>query len=192
MAFIDSGIHKNILQKQTNSPEVTKSDMAKAKPPSKHSRAARRAASPSLDLDKSLTSLPRAENTPMQRESILADRANAGVTKKQAKPRNRSRTQRLRQQKGQDRAEAVLDQLEIKVAKSKNRAKTVKNRRAEWSDLNGKAAKFDALAEADNGDDDAMVDAPVTSSKPKANPAHVTQNVTVEEHAPIDEDDEID
>ncbi|KAL4920574.1 ribosome biogenesis protein Alb1 [Aspergillus aurantiobrunneus] len=103
--------------------------MAKARPLSKHSRAARRAASPSLDLDKSLTSLPRAEDTVMQRESVLADRAKAGVSKKQTKPKAKSRAQRLRQQKGMDRAEAVLDQLEIKVAKSNNRAKTVKSRR---------------------------------------------------------------
>ncbi|KAL4939709.1 hypothetical protein BDV06DRAFT_198307 [Aspergillus oleicola] len=166
--------------------------MAKAKPPSKHSRAARREASPSLDLDKSLTNLPRAENTPIQRESILADRANAGVTKRQSKPRNKSRMQRLRQQKGQDRAEAVMDQLEIKVAKSNNRAKMVKNRRAEWEDLNGKATKFDALAalaETDTGDDDAMVDAP--TSKSKTSNVHVTQDPEVEEHVLLNEDDEI-
>ncbi|KAL4998669.1 Alb1-domain-containing protein [Aspergillus recurvatus] len=165
--------------------------MAKARPPSKHSRAARRAASPSLDLDKSLTNLPRAENTPLQRESILADRANAGVSKKQSKPKARSRSQRLRQQKGIERAEAVMDRHEIKVAKSSQRAKAVKNRRADWSDLNGKASKFEVLAEADNGDDDAMVDVPAASSKPKTRPAQVTQKPVVDEHAPIDEDDEI-
>ncbi|KAL4802167.1 Alb1-domain-containing protein [Aspergillus unguis] len=161
--------------------------MAKARTVSKHSRAARRAASPSLDLDKSLTNLPRAEDTPIQRESVLMDRANAGVTKKQSKPKPKSRAQKLRQQKGMDRAEAIMDQHEIKVAKSNNRAKAVKNRRAEWSELNGKAAKFEALAEAVNDDDDAMVDA--TESKPKSRT--VTQNIAVEEHAPADEDEEI-
>lgn len=65
----------------------------------------------------------------MQRESILADRANAGVSKKQSKPKAKSRAQRLRQQKGMDKAEAIMDQLEIKVAKSENRAKAVKSRR---------------------------------------------------------------
>ncbi|OJJ61803.1 hypothetical protein ASPSYDRAFT_75810 [Aspergillus sydowii CBS 593.65] len=167
--------------------------MAKARTVSKHSRAARRAASPSLDLDKSLTSLPRAENTPMQRESILADRANAGVSKKQSKAKAKSRAQRLRQQKGMDRAEAIMDQLEIKVAKSENRAKTVKSRRAEWSDLNGKATKFEALAEAgSNDDDDAMADVSTATgnkAKPRQEPA--TQNVAVDEHAPVDEYDEI-
>ncbi|OJI95902.1 hypothetical protein ASPVEDRAFT_48190 [Aspergillus versicolor CBS 583.65] len=167
--------------------------MAKARNVSKHSRAARRAASPSLDLDKSLTSLPRVENTPMQRESILADRANAGVSKKQSKPKAKSRAQRLRQQKGIDKAEAIMDQLEIKVAKSENRAKAVKSRRAEWTDLNGKASKFEALAEAgSNDDDDAMVDVSTAAgnrSKSREEPA--TQNVVVDEHAPVDEDDEI-
>lgn len=64
----------------------------------------------------------------MQRESILADRANAGVSKKQSKPKAKSRAQRLRQQKGMDKAEAIMDQLEIKVSKSETRAKTIKSR----------------------------------------------------------------
>ncbi|BCS19404.1 Alb1 domain-containing protein [Aspergillus puulaauensis] len=167
--------------------------MAKARTVSKHSRAARRAASPSLDLDKSLTSLARAENTPMQRESILADRANAGVSKKQSNPKSKSRAQRLRQQKGMDKAEAIMDQLEIKVSKSETRAKTIKSRSAEWSDLNGKATKFDALAEAgSNDDDDAMADASTaTGNKPKSRQEPATQNVAMDEHAPVDEDDEI-
>ncbi|KAL4887286.1 Alb1-domain-containing protein [Aspergillus karnatakaensis] len=167
--------------------------MAKSRPQSKHSRAARRAASPSLDLDKSLASLPRAEKTELHRESILTDRANAGVTKKQSKPRAKSRAQRQRQQKGMEKAEAILDQLEKKVAGSVTRAKAVKSRAADWSDLNEKASKFAALAEANNDDDNAMVDASTahTSSKPKTRSAPVTQNSVVDEHAPIDEDDEI-
>ncbi|KAL2826506.1 Alb1-domain-containing protein [Aspergillus cavernicola] len=167
--------------------------MAKAKPQSKHSRAARRAASPSVDLDKSLTSLPRAEKTELHRESILADRANAGVSKKQSKPKAASRSQRLRQQKGMERAEAVLNQLEIKVAKSVNRAKAVKSRSGEWSDLNEKASKFHALAEAGDDDDDAMVDASTapTRSKPVTRSAHAAQNLAVNEHAAIEEDEEI-
>lgn len=40
-----------------------------------------------------------------------------------------TKAQRLRQQKGMDRAEAVMDQLEIKKAKSLNRAKSIKERR---------------------------------------------------------------
>ncbi|KAL2838828.1 Alb1-domain-containing protein [Aspergillus pseudoustus] len=167
--------------------------MAKAKPQSKHSRAARRAASPSLDLDKSLTSLPRAEKTELHRESILSDRANAGISKKQSKPKAKSRAQRQRQQKGIERAEAIMDQHEIKLAKSNSRAKAVKNRRADWSDLNEKATKFDLLAAAENDDGDAMVDASaaLAKSKRETRSAQVTQASAVDEHAPIDEDEEI-
>jgi vacuolar-type H+-ATPase subunit I/STV1 len=93
------------------------------------SRAARRAASPSLDLDKSLTSLPRAESPTEQKPSVLADRANSGIQKKQKKNDKVSRAQRLRQQKGMDRAEAVMDQLEIKKAKSFARARVIDSRR---------------------------------------------------------------
>ncbi|KAL2865106.1 Alb1 domain-containing protein [Aspergillus lucknowensis] len=166
--------------------------MAKAKAPSKHSRAARRAASPSLDIDKSLTSLPRAEKTVLHRESILTDRANSGISKKQSKPKVKSRAQRLRQQKGIDRAEAVMDQHEVKVAKSVNRAKTVKSRRADWSDLNGKATKFEDLAAGDN-DDDTMVDtsAAPTQGTRESRPAGVMQAPVADEHAPIEEDEEI-
>ena len=63
------------------------------------------------------------------RESVLADRANAGVSKKQSKPKAKSKAQRQRQQKGLERAEIVMDQLEVKVAGSVKRGKTVKARR---------------------------------------------------------------
>lgn len=96
---------------------------------SRHSRAARREVSPSVDVDKSLRSAPRAESTVIQRESVLSERANAGVTKKQLKPKALSRAQRQRQQKGMERAEMVMDQLEKKVDNSVNRGKSVKARR---------------------------------------------------------------
>ncbi|KAJ5328337.1 hypothetical protein N7452_008727 [Penicillium brevicompactum] len=131
------------------------------------SRAARRAASPSMDLDKSVTSLPRAESPTAQGPAVLADRANAGVMKKQKKKNDKvSRAQRLRQQKGMDRAEAVLDQLEIKKAKSFARARVVDGRRADWDETNRKASAFATLQqndvdEEDDEDDDAMAeDAP--------------------------------
>ncbi|RAL14544.1 Alb1 domain-containing protein [Aspergillus homomorphus CBS 101889] len=168
--------------------------MAKSRPQSKHSRAARRAASPSLDLDKSLVSVPRVEET-VQRESILADRANAGVSKKKAKSKPLSKVQRARQQKGIERAEAVMDQLENKVNRSANRAKVVKARRGEWEDLNRKASKTAFQALNDEADDlDAMVDdsaAPTKKSKPVAQPIFAAQNPVVAQHADNDEDEEI-
>lgn len=93
-----------------------------------NTRAARRAASPSLDVDRSLINAPRMESSPEPRSSALSDRSGAGIQKKQ-KQKRMSRAQRMRQQKGMDRAEAVLDQLEIKKARSLNRGKTVKARR---------------------------------------------------------------
>ncbi|KAE8154980.1 Alb1-domain-containing protein [Aspergillus avenaceus] len=191
--------------------------MAKTRSQSKHSRAARRAVSPSADVDKSLTSLPRAESTVVQRESILSERANAGVTKKQPKPKAKSRVQRARQQKGIDRAELVLDQLEKKVEKSVTRGKTVKERRvgwklfagfmwdvvntshiqAEWEDLNRKSGStmFQALNDEaeDNNDDDAMVDASAApqKSKQQPQPTFAVQNPVTDDHADIDVDDDI-
>ncbi|PYH49547.1 Alb1 domain-containing protein [Aspergillus saccharolyticus JOP 1030-1] len=169
--------------------------MAKSRPQSKHSRAARRAASPSLDLDKSLTSLPRAEETTVQRESILADRANAGVSKKKSKSKPLTKAQRARQQKGVERAEAVMDQLESKVNRSISRAKVVKARRGEWEDLNRKVSKtmFQALADEADDADDAMMDdsAPAKKSKPATQSTFAAQNLAVDQHADNDEDDEI-
>ncbi|PYH97961.1 hypothetical protein BO71DRAFT_447517 [Aspergillus ellipticus CBS 707.79] len=169
--------------------------MAKSKPQSKHSRAARRAASPSLDVDKSLTSLPRAQDTTLQRESILSERANAGVSKKPSRKTAKSRAQRLRQQKGMDRAEAVMDQLETKVTKSVTRAKAVNNRRAEWEEQNRKASKsmFEALNNEDEDSDDAMMEdtAPSKSKKKTSQPASAAQNLAVDEPAGIDVDEDI-
>ncbi|KAE8162106.1 Alb1-domain-containing protein [Aspergillus tamarii] len=170
--------------------------MAKARVQSKHSRAARRAASPSLDVDKSLTTLPRAEDTVIQRESILSDRANAGVSKKKSKTKGLTKAQRARQQKGIERAENIMDQLETKVEKSLKRGKTVKARRAEWEDLNRKsgATMFQNLNdEADNDDDDAMADVSTApkKTKPQPQPTHVAQNPVADQHADIDVDDDI-
>lgn len=76
-----------------------------------------------------MTSLPRAESPAAQRPSVLTDRRNSGIQKKNKNDKKLSRAQRLRQQKGMDRAEAVLDQMEIKKAKSLARGKVVNNRR---------------------------------------------------------------
>ncbi|KAI9043392.1 Alb1 domain-containing protein [Aspergillus affinis] len=171
--------------------------MAKTRTQSKHSRAARRAASPSLDVDKSVMSAPRVEETALPRDSILVDRANAGVSKKQAKPRNKSRAQRQKQQKGIERAENIMDQREKKVSKSVSRAKTVNARRGEWEDLNRKsvASKFQALEnEAGNDEDDAMVDdsgPPAKTRKSQPRQTIATQNPVADEPAGVDEDEDI-
>ncbi|PLB36834.1 Alb1 domain-containing protein [Aspergillus candidus] len=179
--------------------------MAKVRNQSVRSRAARRQASPSLDVDKSLKSLPRAEDTPVSRESVLTDRRNSGIMKKQ-KGKALTRAQKQRQMKGVERAEAVIDQMEIKVTRSSTRAKTIKARSADWDDLNkkSKGSVFQALNDAegdveDEGDGDAMVDdsgapAPAATdapAKPAAKPVFATQNPAVADHADNDEDEEI-
>lgn len=89
-----------------------------------HSRAARRETSPSADVDKSLKSMPRVE-TPTKQPVIN----HAGISKKKSKTKALTRAQKLRQQKGIERAESVMDQLETKISKSIGRAKAVNARR---------------------------------------------------------------
>lgn len=95
---------------------------------SAHSRAARRAASPSVDVEKSLTSLPRPD-TPQ----IPAAHVSSGITKKKSKSKPKSRAQRLRQEKGLERAEIIMDQLEKKVNKSIEKSKVINRRRVNYS-----------------------------------------------------------
>lgn len=93
-----------------------------------HSRAARRAASPSLDVDKSITSLPRPETTVPVETHVLGAQHNSGVSKKN-KSKQKTRAQKLRQEKGLQRGENVTDKTEKKVANSVQRGKRVKARR---------------------------------------------------------------
>ncbi|KAJ5677764.1 uncharacterized protein N7477_003397 [Penicillium maclennaniae] len=173
--------------------------MAKNKPKTDNSRAARRAMSPSLNVDKSLTSLPRAESPSAQRPSVLSDRRNSGIQKKQ-KQKKMSRAQRMRHQKGMDRAEAVMDQMEIKKARSFSRAKVVKDRRGEWEELNKKAGMFAALQQANAGDDDDDDDDDDEMSENTKQPKSAqnlfasetpVSNPVADEHAPVDEEDDI-
>ncbi|KAJ5370618.1 uncharacterized protein N7496_006710 [Penicillium cataractarum] len=181
--------------------------MAKNKPKANNTRAARRGASPSLDLDKSLTSLPRAESPTVQRPSLLVDRANAGVQKKKSNGKKISKAQRLRQQKGMERAEAVLDQLEIKKAKSITRAKSIKERRGDWEEMNKKSTAFAALQQTqevdddEDDDDDENDDAMATEQLDPSNPmmasifapqsTNTVSNPVAAASAPTDEYDEI-
>ncbi|MCJ1360840.1 MAG: hypothetical protein MMC33_010849 [Icmadophila ericetorum] len=110
----------------------------KAQSTSLHSRAAKRASSPSIDLDKSLKSLKPPVDTTPRPKSILSAQHGNGITKKKAKGKNLTRQQRLRQEKGLERAEAVMDKKEKKVERSLNKGKKAKERNAAWDELNGK------------------------------------------------------
>ncbi|PVH79139.1 hypothetical protein DL98DRAFT_461337 [Cadophora sp. DSE1049] len=141
--------------------------MAKTAPPKKkgvtsaHSRAAKRASSPGIDLDKSLKDLKPPPATKNQRASVLAIHQGAGISKKSKNGRKSvlSAKAKRRQEKGLDRAEAVIDKKEIKIEKSKDRARTVQERAKNWEELNkkmlAKKAREVALAlekEKENGD----------------------------------------
>lgn len=110
-----------------------------------HSRAARRAASPSIDLDKSAkpTNTTRDSASPSRPSTInphaLAAK-DAGIQKKQKKG-TMTRAQRLRQQKNLERAADNMDKLELKRIKSLGNEKKVKERAKGWEDVNGVSVK---------------------------------------------------
>lgn len=105
-----------------------------------HSREARRAASPSIDTDKSLKNVKPPEDTKNHRPSVLAVHQGAGVSKKSKNGRKTvlSAKAKRRQERGMDRAEAIMDKKETKVKKSKGRARTVQERAKAWEELNKK------------------------------------------------------
>jgi hypothetical protein len=109
--------------------------------PSKHSRAARRASSPGIDLDKSLKDVkPPTSNTLNHRPSVLGIHTNAGVHKKKKTGRKAvlSTKAKKRHEKAQDKAVDMMERLGQKVEKSKGRGKAIKERRKGWEEVNDK------------------------------------------------------
>jgi hypothetical protein len=134
-----------------------------------HSRAAKRASSPSIDTDKSLKNVkPPVEKRP----AILAIHQGAGVTKKAKSGRKSvlsSRAKR-RQDRGLDRAEAVLDKTEAKVEKSRGRARSVQARAKAWEEQNkrlGDVLRLEEEEEEDVDDDDEGTQAGARRSRDK-------------------------
>ncbi|CZT51981.1 uncharacterized protein RSE6_13212 [Rhynchosporium secalis] len=105
-----------------------------------HSRAAKRASSPSIDTDKSLKDIKPPTATKNQRASVLAIHQGAGISKKSKNGRKSvlSAKAKRRQEKGLDRAEAVIDKKEIRIEKSRDRARTVQERAKAWEEQNKK------------------------------------------------------
>ncbi|CAL3966437.1 hypothetical protein PZA11_003092 [Diplocarpon coronariae] len=130
--------------------------MAKTAPPKKkgvtsiHSRAAKRASSPSIDLDKSLKDLKPPQATKTKQPSILAIHQGAGISRKSKNGRKAvlSAKAKKRQEKVMDRAEAVINKKEIKIEKSKDRARIVQDRAKNWEDLNKKMLEQKAREKA--------------------------------------------
>ncbi|RDW88616.1 hypothetical protein BP6252_00648 [Coleophoma cylindrospora] len=139
--------------------------MGKTAPPKKkgaasvHSRAAKRASSPSINTDKSLKEIKAPEET-KNRPSVLAVHQGAGVSKKSKNGRKAvlSAKAKRRQEKGLDRAEAVMDKKEIKIEKSRGKARNVQERAKAWEELNkkmiAKKLREEALDKENNEDED--------------------------------------
>ncbi|KAF7959759.1 hypothetical protein EAE96_001368 [Botrytis aclada] len=101
------------------------------------SRAAKRASSPSIDTDKSLKNVKAPAET-VYNSQILSPHQGAGVNKKKS-GRQLSSKAKKRQNKGMDRAEAVMDRTSTKIEKSKYRGRNVQERAKTWEALNKKA-----------------------------------------------------
>ncbi|KAL1797920.1 hypothetical protein ACET3X_004526 [Alternaria dauci] len=126
---------------------MAKTAKVKKRPVTIHSRAARRAASPSLNLDKSAqkpantTRDSASPSRPSQANPHALKAKDAGIQKKQKKDTKMTRAQRLRYQKGLERAEENMDKLEKKRAKSVGKSKKIIERAKGWEDVNGDGSK---------------------------------------------------
>ncbi|KAL2157205.1 hypothetical protein VTH06DRAFT_6341 [Thermothelomyces fergusii] len=129
---------------------MAKGTIAKGKRgPSIHSRAARRATSPSIDTDKSLKNVRPPQESVDRRPAVLAARqAAAGGGIKKAKSGRKavlSSKARRRREQSMSRAEAVMDRTAVKIQKSKGHAKVIHARKKTWDEINKEA--FDLTEE---------------------------------------------
>ncbi|TKA42123.1 hypothetical protein B0A54_07210 [Friedmanniomyces endolithicus] len=117
------------------------------------SRAARRGASPPA---KDSAVKPSAKETDYK--PWLHNAQNAGITKKQkAKPLKRQ--QKVRQQRAMEKADAVVDKLERKVADSKARSKRIQSRAKAWEELNAQSTAVKKTAADETAVEEAMLGA---------------------------------
>lgn len=130
--------------------------------PSVHSRAARRATSPSINTDKSLKEVQPPSDV-NNRPSVLGIHQSAGVSKKAKRGRKSvlSTKARRRHERGLERAEEIVDRTALKIQKSKRSAAEIASRKKAWDAVNGDAAAskasvnmFAGLVGGDDGDDD--------------------------------------
>lgn len=107
--------------------------------PSLHSRAARRATSPSINTDKSLKDVKPPTESINNRPSVLGIHQSAGVTKKTKRGRKSvlSTKARRRHERGLERAEHVVDRTAVKIQKSKRSAAEIASRKKAWDEVNG-------------------------------------------------------
>ncbi|KAI4629307.1 uncharacterized protein J4E87_003571 [Alternaria ethzedia] len=126
---------------------MAKTAKVKKRPVSIHSRTARRAVSPSLNLDKAAqkpahtTRDSASPSRPSKVNPHALAAKDAGIQKKRKKGTNMTRAQRLRYEKGLDRAEENMEKLEKKRMKSVGKEQKIKDRAKQWEDVNGDGTK---------------------------------------------------
>ncbi|MCJ1433263.1 hypothetical protein MMC27_002622 [Xylographa pallens] len=91
-----------------------------------------------MNLDKSLKDVKPPSTASASHPSVLSVHNGAGIIKRKGKGKSLSRQQRLRQEKGMERAETVMDKKEKKVVRNAMKGKAVKERSAAWDELNSK------------------------------------------------------
>jgi hypothetical protein len=91
-----------------------------------HSRAARRAGSPTIDVGK----VPATPAKPTYTPHVTS---SGGIRKKKI---SLTRNQKLRRIKGVEKADVVAARTEIKKEKSLSKLRTVKDRAKDWQDVN--------------------------------------------------------
>ncbi|KAL2151972.1 hypothetical protein VTH82DRAFT_5156 [Thermothelomyces myriococcoides] len=136
--------------------------------PSIHSRAARRATSPSIDTDKSLKNVRPPEESIDRRPAVLAARHGGGAIKKAKSGRKAvlSSKARRRREQSMSRAEVIMDRTAVKIQKSKGHAKAIHARKKTWDEINKEAfelteeqRKLLSKKERAKMEEDAMVEA---------------------------------
>ncbi|QSZ37277.1 hypothetical protein DSL72_009371 [Monilinia vaccinii-corymbosi] len=162
------------------------------------SRAAKRASSPSIDTDKSLKNV-KAPAATVYHPQVLSPHQGAGVSKKKSgrKAQLSSKAKR-RQERGMDRAEAVMDRTSTKIEKSKYRGRNVQERAKNWEALNKKAQEAVQAAmvrenEVSEEEDveDVQSQGEVEMGDISATPIASTAIRSTPLPAPVDDDDEI-
>ncbi|KAJ4388823.1 hypothetical protein N0V93_006284 [Gnomoniopsis smithogilvyi] len=192
---------------------MAKQTTKKAKAPSLHSRAARRATSPSINTDKSLKEVQPPSESLNQRPAVLGLHQNAGVTKKSKRGRKAvlSTRARARHERGLEKAEAIVDRTATKVQKSKYSASRVETRKKAWDEINAAAGKvgkkgtnmFAGLEEEEEDDDNSKdhwedvkeLDDEMAEAEPVATTNKVNESSSAAAapaaSPPVDEDEEI-
>nr|OQO28100.1 hypothetical protein B0A51_05299 [Rachicladosporium sp. CCFEE 5018] len=117
---------------------------------STHSRAFRRAASPP-PKDPNPTSTKSAKDSAPANEHWLYTAQAAGVHKKVAKGKTLTRQQKQRQVKALEFAERNSAKHEVKVEKSKGRARKVAERAKAWEEIDGVALEMKKAGEGETG-----------------------------------------